>query len=173
MTLMIPKFFVVPQEVIRLGKLKNLNGAALRLYIALWHESERYSTREVVRTNTELIDLVGGAPNSFAKARAELIEAKLVVAEPMGTEGFVFLLCDPATGAPWPGDPRERITYQPKGKAHAVIQTAPGASKGRKPTKMESAGTSFPFGWNDPACVDEPRKPAEVVKPPKWEECGS
>jgi hypothetical protein len=172
MTVMFDRFFAIPQTAIRLGKLKNLSGAAIRLYVALCHESEYSSTREFSRTHKQLKQLAGGSFNTIAKARRELVEAALIVAEPMGSEGFVFVLCDPATGAPWPGHPKDRITYQPKGKTDAIVP-APSVFKRQKPTKMESAGTSFPYGWNDPACADEARKRVEVVKPPKWEECGS
>jgi hypothetical protein len=102
MSVMFERFFGTPQSFVRLGKIKGISGAASKLYTALCHESERWSTREVTRTVAELQLLVGGSRNSHAKARAELIQAGLVQAEPYGAEGFIFVLCDPATGEPWP-----------------------------------------------------------------------
>lgn len=114
MTTMFPLFFGVPQAAIRLGGLKEISGVALKLYIALLYDSERYRTRELTRTVSELRELVGGAPNSHVKARDELAAAGLVEFEERGTEGSLFRLCDPETGKPWPGDPKEKITYQKK-----------------------------------------------------------
>src|SRR5579863_4904049 len=102
MTTMLERFFGIPQSVVRDGTLKAMSPCALKLYICLWHESERFSNREFTRTTNELIALVGGAPNSYAKARAELKKG-LICAEPYGEEGFIYALCDPVTGKPWPG----------------------------------------------------------------------
>ena len=79
MTVMCPQFFGIPSTVVRLGKLKALHPVAVKLYVVLWHESERYSNRQLTRSTKELIKLVGGSPNSHAKARAELKEAGLVL----------------------------------------------------------------------------------------------
>jgi hypothetical protein len=149
MTVMIYGFFGVPQVSIRGGKIKALSGVAAKVYFALWHESERYCTRELTRTVAQLRELVGGSPNSHAKARAELIRAGLVQAEPYGTDGFVFVLCDPETGQPWPLHPKERAPYQRKGAPPAAVPLdATSHVQPRKPPKIDSAGTSFPFGAN-------------------------
>jgi hypothetical protein len=55
-----------------------------------------------------------GSPNSHKKARDELRAAGLLEFEERGTEGFLFRLCDPETGKPWAGGPKEKITYQKK-----------------------------------------------------------
>jgi hypothetical protein len=114
MTVMFNSFFGIPHSAIRSGIVKNLSGAAIRLYMALCHDSERYRTRELTRTVAELRELVGGSPGSHAKARDELVRAGLVQVEPFGQEGFVFQLCDPTTGEPWPVHPQERIAYTKK-----------------------------------------------------------
>ena len=109
---MFPQFFGVPQSAMRRGILKGLSGSAIKLYIALCHESERCRSRELKRTVSQLRKLVGGAPNSHVKARRELARAGLVQFVNRGAEGFVFRLCDPVTSQPWPGDPKERVPYQ-------------------------------------------------------------
>jgi hypothetical protein len=180
MSVMFPRFFGVPQGAIRLGKMRELSGFATRLYVALCHEFERYSTREVTRTVAQLQELVGGTRNSHAKARSELIEASLMQAEPYGAKGFVFHLCDPETGAPWPLPPQEKALYQPKNGSAPVIMAQDGAShaKPRKPPKIDGAGASFLFGANAPE-QDEPvqpvtkEAPAEVVHRLTWNEIGS
>jgi hypothetical protein len=175
MTVMFSKFFGVPQASLRGGKMKGLSGIAAKVYVALCHESERYSTRELTRTVAQLQELVAGSPNSHAKARAELIR---VQAEPYGTEGFVFVLCDPETGQPWPLHPKERAIYQRKGAAPAAVPLcATSHIQSRKPPKIDSAGTSFPFGANGPEQPSPLSKPIELDPPPaasslSWSEIG-
>jgi hypothetical protein len=150
MSVMFTRFFGIPQSFIRLGIVKKLSGAAILLYIALLHESERYCTRELIRTVAQLGALVGGAPNSYAKARKELVRAGLMQIEPYGREGFVFHLCDPTTGNPWPGHPQERIVYTKKNtplSPRAEDHSAPAPA--RKRPKMDDAGISFNFGHNE------------------------
>jgi hypothetical protein len=143
---MCERFFGIPQSAVRLGKVKELSPIAVKLYIALWHESERYSTRELTRTTAQVQALVGGSPNSHTKARDELAQAGLVVAEPYGAAGFVFVLCDPETGKPWPFPPKEKLQYQKKGTSSAAAPQS--TVKSERPPKIGNAGTSFPFGWN-------------------------
>lgn len=170
MTVMIDKFFAIPPGVIRLGKWKSLSGIAGKLYVALWHESERYGTRELTRTTKQLIELAGGCRNSYNKARAELIKAGLLRIEQYGTEGFIFHLCNPETGKPWPGDPRKKIVYQRKG-APAVLSTQEFAES-RRPSKIDTAGTSFPFGWNEDNSPPAEPQDQEPNRQLSWDDIG-
>jgi hypothetical protein len=147
MTTMCDRFFGIPQSAVRLGKLKTLCPVAVNLYIALWHESERYSTRELIRSTKELIELVGGSRNSHAKARTELIDAGLVVVEPFGTAGFVFHLCDPETGKPWSLPPNKKVLYQKKNAPRSASdQDIPDAvlQKASSPPKTPSLPKTAP-----------------------------
>lgn len=173
MSVMFKLFFGIPQPAIRLEKIKDLSGIATKVYMALCHESERYQTRELTRTVAELSALVGGSPNSHAKARSELIQAGLIQAEPYGLEGFVFVLCDPETGKPFSGHPTERVIYQPKGgPPTAANQDTTKSGKTKKPPKIGNAGTSFQFGHNDPDSVATTPKHHETIQSPSWDECG-
>jgi hypothetical protein len=178
MTTMFEPFFGLPQSAVRLGKLKSITGFASKLYIVLCHEFERCSTRERVFTVSQLQALVGGSRNSHAKARIQLINAGLVHAEPYGTEGFIFHLCNPETGAPWPLPPRERVILPRKGKLAAVAtQDFSKSAAPRKPPKLDSAGTSFPYGFNVSAPVDcsyaaPQSNHRETVAPVRWDEIG-
>lgn len=144
MTVMIERYFGIPQSAVRLGKVRSLSGAATKLYLVLWHESERYQTRELTRTTRQLRDLMGGARNTHAKAREELIEAGLLEAEPYGTEGFVFHLCNPDTGRPWAIDPKVAVPYRKKNDALSEMAPISPAKSG-KPPKIANAGTNFPL----------------------------
>lgn len=123
MTVMIDKFFGIPREILRHGKLKDLSGVASKLLMALWCKSEQYCTRTVRCTTAELEELTGCSRNALIKARADLVGAGLVQAEPYGVKGFVFHLCDPNTSKPWPGDPKQRILYVKKGVASRPLSS--------------------------------------------------
>ena len=174
---MFPRFSGVPQSVIRLGILKELSGSAVKVYIALLYESERCCNRELIRTVAELQKLAGGSRNAHAKARAQLVRTNLVRAEYYGVEGFIFLLCDPETGQPWPGHPQEQIKY---GRKDAPV-TDPATAievKMRKPPKIANAGVEFPFGAN---AVEHPGRGRKAIEPIsqasrpslRWEEVGN
>jgi hypothetical protein len=170
MSTMFLRFFGIPQTVIRLGKIKGLSGVAVKVYVALMHESERNSSRELVRTVTQLRSLVGGSRNSHAKARTELIEAGLVKAEPYGPEGFVFSLCDPETGKPLPLHPTEKVIYVRKDAPRVGFDhIADSSAKTRKPPKIDGAGSSFAFGAN---AKEEPSLPRIPVRTASAEEVG-
>jgi hypothetical protein len=168
---MIDRYFGTPQSFIRLGMLIPLSGAATKLYMVLWHDSERYQTREITRTTAELRDLMGGSRNSHAKARAELVRVGLIQAEPYGTEGFVFHLCNPETGKPWPEDPKMPVRYRRKHATSADIAAVPIVKSG-KPPKIASAGISFAFGHNSgDKCVPTGTTIANACIP-KWNDLG-
>ncbi len=136
MTVMIPEFFGIPREIVRLGKLTALRCVALKLYIALWHQSERYRTRALRCSTAELEKLTGCSRNALITARADLALAGLVQVELHGGQGFVFHLCDPSTGKPWPGDPKQRIIYVKKGEASCPV--SPDGERVAKP-RQDSA----------------------------------
>ena len=177
MTTMFEPFFGIPQSVVRLGKLKNLTGFASKLYLALCHESERRMTRELVLTVSQLRTLVGGSRNSHTDARTRLVRAGLVQAESYGVDGYVFHLCNPETGEPWPSHPRERITYRPKGNA-LTVRTGEDSkvTKRKRPPKSEFAGTKFPFG-HKPSTEGTSSIPVAgreiVISPLTWDEIGN
>lgn len=136
---MCERWFGIPQATMRLGILKELSPVALKLYVALWYESERCSTRELTRTVAQLQQLVGGCRNSYTKAKGELAQAGLLSAEPYGTEGFVFHLFDPETRKPWPLDPKAKPVYQRKGSTPLV--TSPTPSRPTKPSRIINTGS--------------------------------
>jgi hypothetical protein len=149
MTVMCVLYFGIPQGVVRDGKLKELSCVATKLLMALWYQSQRNSTRELVLKTSDLEAMVGGSRNSYAKARRELIAIGLVKAEPLGQEGFVYHLCNPDTGEPWPLDPRERPLYQKAGRPSLPTASASNDIRPRRRTKSDLAGVNFPFGDND------------------------
>jgi hypothetical protein len=149
MTTMIAEFSGVPREIVRHGKLKNLSGVALKLYMALWHQSERYRTRMLRCSTTELEELTGCSRNALITARADLARAGLVQGEPHGGRRFVFHLCDPNTGKPWPGDPKQRIIYERKGEAFCPMSSdGERVAKPRQGSGIEPAALNLPQSEN-------------------------
>jgi hypothetical protein len=64
---MFDRFFGVPQTVIRSGTWAAMKPTEQSLYIGLLHESERYRTREFLRTDEQLRQLIGLSSRSFCK----------------------------------------------------------------------------------------------------------
>lgn len=149
MTVMIDRFFGIPPGIIRLGKVKSLSGAAVKLLMALWHESERNCTRTLRYTTAELEELTGCSRNALITARADLVRAGLVQVEPYGVKGFVLHLCNPETGKPWPGDPKQRIIYVKKGAAsHPQSSDDERVEKQRQDAAVEPAALNVPQSEN-------------------------
>ena len=179
MTVMFEPFFGVPQSAVRNGKLKDITGSASKLYLVLCHDSERNVTRELRFTLNQLRKLTGLCLNTVAKARDELVKAGLVHAQPYGVEGYVFALCDPDTGRPWPLHPREPFKLPRKNARPTEANTRVTSSiRHRKPPKMEIAGSEFPFGANSPEERNAVRKGIEsATQEPslrlRWEDIGT
>lgn len=200
---MFEPFFGIPQETVRLGKLKHLSGVGAKLYMALCYESERRRTRELTLTVAQLRKLVGGAPNSHVKARNELRDEGLIELEERGSSGFLFRICNPETGRPWPGNPKERVRYQRRGATGsdtpqarnppAGSQDSPEANEadvcreGRGEafrsadqvipqsvaTELAGRGTDFDFGANRSQPATEVSEWDEPVGPVRWNDIGS
>ena len=162
MTVMIAEFFGLPREIVRHGKLKNLSGVALKLYMALWHQSERYRTRMLRCSTAELEELTGCSRNALITARAALARLGLVQSEPHGGQGFVFHLCDPNTGKPWPGDPMQRIMYVRQGVSSRPQSTGGERVEEQRPgITVKPAALKHPQGENS-----SPRVESAIEKRP-------
>jgi len=163
-------FFGLPQTVVRRGILRELGPVALKVYVALWYESERYCTRELKRTVGQLKQLVGGCRNSYTKAIRELAEASLLSADALGSEGFVFHLFDPETGGPWDSDPKKKPVYCPKRTNPEASPPTPAKHASRPKTLSRS--TDFQFGCNVPNVSSAVRTNSQGYRVPKWDEIG-
>jgi hypothetical protein len=121
---MFTNYFGVPQSVMRLGTWARLKPSEQSLYICLLHESERYSTRRIRRSDSELVQLSGGSSRAFRNARIKLKENGLIDYERGRGNVYVYMLCDPATGRPWPGDPKAKIAYLKKSERKGATSIA-------------------------------------------------
>jgi len=117
-TVMFPRFFGVPQKVIREGLWAKMKPSEQSLFVCLLHESERCSTRELARTDAQLYALSGVSPRAFCNARKKLQERGLILYQRGRGNVYIYAICDPEAGLPWPGDPKEPVRY--KKKAHVL-----------------------------------------------------
>ena len=79
MTTMFDRYFGVPQAVIRSGTWAEMKPTEQNLYICLLHESERYRTRELLRTDVQMHELTGLSSRSFCNARKKAQERRLFI----------------------------------------------------------------------------------------------
>ena len=114
MTTMFDKFFGMPHSVIRSGTWAAMKPAEQSLYTCLLHDSERYRTRELQRTDTQMRELTGLSSRACRDARIKLQERGLVRYKRGTGNVCVYTLCNPETGEPWPGDPKQPIRYVKK-----------------------------------------------------------
>jgi hypothetical protein len=136
MTTMIERFFGMPQVLLRKGLLCRLSWTGVKLLAAIYYESERCCTRRVKLSTAELISLTGSSRNSLATARAELVSLCLVDIEMNTKQEFIINLCDPETGKPWPGDPKQKIQYQKK--VSSILDESPDTARPTSPPRVET-----------------------------------
>lgn len=114
MTVMFDRFFGVPQQIIRSGLWAKMKPTEQSVYICLLHESERYRSRELARTDYQLREIVGVSSRALCNARKKLVERRLVQCVRRTGNVYVYTLCNLETGLPWPGNPKTPVLYQKK-----------------------------------------------------------
>jgi hypothetical protein len=107
---MIDRFFGLHQELIRSGLCAKMRPGELKLYVYLMHESERWRTRELIRTDAE-IRQSGLAPRTACNARKKLQEHGFITYRATTGNRYIYTICDPRSGQPYPGGARERVPY--------------------------------------------------------------
>lgn len=110
MTVMIPRFFGLHQELVRSGALAQMKPGELRLYVYLMHESERFRTRKLVRTDAQFRE-IGLAPRTACNARKKLQERGFINYSATNGNRYSYTICDSTTGQPYPGDPKITVPY--------------------------------------------------------------
>jgi hypothetical protein len=154
MTVMIPQFFGVPPQIMRDGLCKRLRPTEIKLYLALLHDSERYRTRELKRTDAKICELVGGSSRALCNARKRLQEFGLLKFDAGRGNVYQYVICNPETGEPWPGPARLPVPYVKKSDASSK-QAPPVADYGSAPTERQSY----------PAASNEDRPPQSYGLP--------
>lgn len=152
MTVMFDRHFGFPHFVIRSGVWAEMKPSEQSLYVCLLHESERCSTREIQRTDSSVCLLTGLSSRTLCNARKKLQERGLLVCRRAHGNIYIYTICNPETGKPWPGHPKQRILYRRKEPASnptterettqgEVLTTLPSASS-RNQKRQPHATTS-------------------------------
>jgi hypothetical protein len=114
MTVMILRFFGLPQGLIKLGFWKLMKPCERDLYVALMYWSERNCTRELSLTDAQISECVGTSSRAFSTARKRLQEKGLVSCRRSTGNRYVYVLHDLDTLRPYLVGPRVRLSYQKK-----------------------------------------------------------
>jgi|SRR5215469_8559784 len=121
------------------------------------HESERCSTRQLTRRDAALCQLSGLSSRTLCNARKKLQELKLIVCTRGQGNVYRYDVCNPETGKPWPGDPKQRALYQKKEKQSYASSEGPERSTAQPiqsakpesrctPDSLEKHGIHLPWG---------------------------
>jgi len=132
-TVMIDRFFGVHPELVRGGLFVKLKEGEIRLYMALMERSEYYCTRELTITDEQLRELVGAAPRTLCNARKKLQELGLIQYRRSVGNKYVYVICDPKTKQPYPGDPKIPIVMPKRPRSNA--EEAPSVYRRQEPQK--------------------------------------
>jgi hypothetical protein len=111
------------------------------------HESERRRTLRIKAKDCEIKSMSGVASRSLCNARKKLQEYGLVRYEAGVGNVYVYTICDPETGCPYPGEPNEPKRYV----KNSELQTRPTA-----PLAVARTGT-----------IADPNPPLETYGLPK------
>jgi len=112
---MIDRFFGMSQHVITNPAFwRAMRPCEQNLYVYLMNQSERYSTRQLTRSDAQVTELVGAASRSLCNARKRLQEKELINYVRTPGKSTFTRSADPLTGKPYPGHPKSPIKYVKK-----------------------------------------------------------
>jgi hypothetical protein len=142
---MIDSFFGIHPWVVRSGLWAKLKPGEMNMYIHLLEESERRCTRQLTVTDQD-VKKVGTASRTLCNARKKLQEYGLIHYERGQGNKYEYTICDPKTGQPYPGDPREPIVVPKRSRSQgadsakvtpspATIPPQPLSAKPQAPTR--------------------------------------
>jgi hypothetical protein len=125
LTVMIDSFFGVHPWVIRSGLWAKLKPGEVNLYIYLLEQSERFCTRQIRATDAQIEMAVGTASRTLCNARKKLQENGLIRYERGQGNKYAYTICNPKTGQPYPGNPRQPMVVPKRSRSQV---TSPGAA---------------------------------------------
>jgi hypothetical protein len=158
--------FHVPWGPFRSGLILKMKPAQLNLWLVLLHEVERYSTRELTRSDRQLGLLVKISQRSLRDARIKLSEYGLIRYERTSGAACRYTICDPRTGLPFPGKPREKRA--PVNAGNSETSARPALGNPAAPT--ETGQSKAPAPECQPENSTSQSQPNEAVfgVPLKW-----
>jgi hypothetical protein len=120
LTVMIDSFFGIHPWVIRSGLWPKLKPGEVNLYIYLLEQSERFCTRQITATDAQIEKAVGTAPRTLCNARKKLQEHGLIHYERGQGNKYEYTICDPKTGQPYPGNPRDPMVVPKRSRSQGA-----------------------------------------------------
>jgi hypothetical protein len=154
MTYMLGRFTGYPPHIFESGVVAEIKDSSFRLYIFLTRVSDQKSSREFAILDSAISQRAGISPRSLTGARSELKRVGWIQCERAPGQGYLYRMCDPETGKPFPGDPRTPAPYKKRLRASAgsenkrLVKPVPKAEPLAHPLKEEDGSTSFDFGFN-------------------------
>jgi hypothetical protein len=158
MSIRIPRFFGLDPVIVDEGFVKNLSGASVRLFLFLMRKSDRFSSRQFPASDKEIVEMVGGSASALAVARKKLRISGLIDYNRDTGGLYTYVICDPSTGKPYPGDPRDKVPYTKRKDAKRASIPHPEAFPVPKMTAFKASpgmeeelaldSVEFPFGHN-------------------------
>jgi hypothetical protein len=127
LTVMIDSFFGVHPYLLRCGLWREMKPGEKDLYLYIMEESERCCTREIRATDAQVRDAVGAASRTLCNARKKLREHGLIRYKAGQGNRYIYVICDPKTGLPYPGDPRTPIVVPKRERAKEASLSHSGA----------------------------------------------
>lgn len=156
MSVRIPRWFGFPPELIDNGQVASMSESDLRLCLYLYGKSDRCSSRRFEAKDKDITCKVGISQRSLRDARKHLVQFGIIAIERESGGCFVYTLCDPKTGQPYPGDPKLIVQYSGKKAQNA----SPSVGWNYQPTTtlagVDDEDTSFRFGHNLSDSVSNP-----------------
>jgi hypothetical protein len=145
-TVMLDSFFGVHPHVVRSGLWARMKPGEHDLYVFLMERSERYCSREIHATDAEIKKSVGLASRTACNARKKLQEYGLIQYRASTGNRYTYVICDPKTGQPYPGDPKARAdTRKPSPENGRQVSSPPQSQPSRKPETAPCAPESYGF----------------------------
>lgn len=145
MTVMIGRYFGMPQELVRSRIWRKMKPGEKDLYVCLVHRSERYTTRTMTVSDAEVTEEVGAAPRTCCNARKKLRELGLITYKREEGSAYSYELCDPTTGKPYPGP--TKVPVIPPKQRKSIITEQTTSPQVHPPQPVQKKPSSPP--WNE------------------------
>jgi hypothetical protein len=126
-TTMIPRFIGIPPEFYESPKCIDMSHATARFYGFIFWMSHHCSSLQFDVADKDIVKRTNLSPRTLADARKDLAERGLILYVRQG-RGHRYVICDPSTGQPFPGNPKEQLIH-PRKRAKPVAKTSQEESK--------------------------------------------
>jgi hypothetical protein len=150
---MIPRYIGIPPEFYDSPKCIEMSHATARFYGFIFWMSHRCSSLQFDVADEDVVKRTTLSPRTLADARKDLSQRGLILCVRQ-QRGYRYVICDPSTGQPFPGDPKAQLIH-PRKRGKPVEQSAVESDKPPvpsapldRPEGKDLCDTDFAFGHN-------------------------